>query len=126
MSDEFGSEIKVFAKKTEITVKNYATGTKVEEKVSTVLKSENRGPQGVKGDKGDRGEQGIGASFSTFVYEAPTASSLWTITHNLACYPSVTIVDSAGTVIVPDIEYLDINSLRVIFAYAMGGTAYLN
>ena len=61
----------------------------------------------------------------TFVYSAPTASSNWTIAHNLGRYPSVTIVDSAGTQFFGTVTYVDINTVTVHFNYATGGKAYL-
>lgn len=54
------------------------------------------------------------------------AGTVWNVNHNLSCRPSVTIVDSAGTVVIGDIEYLDDNNVRLTFAAAFGGEAYLN
>ena len=36
---------------------------------------------------------------ATFIYEQTSASDTWTINHSLGRYPSVTVVDSAGSVI---------------------------
>jgi hypothetical protein len=44
----------------------------------------------------------------------------------LACFPSVEVVDSAGTLVIGDISYIDNNSLTVSFVAAFGGKAYLN
>ena len=65
-------------------------------------------------------------SHSRFVYTQGIASSVWTITHNMNCYPSVTIVDTAKQVVVGQISYIDANSLTVTFKAAFKGTAYLN
>ena len=62
----------------------------------------------------------------TYIYEHPAVSDTWTITHNLDKYPSVTVVDSAGTVVIGDVQYTDENTLVVTFAAAFSGTAYLN
>ena len=56
-----------------------------------------------------------------------TASSVsWSITHNLQKFPSVTVVDSAGTKVTGEVDYIDINSLSVSFTAEFGGIAYLN
>ena len=61
-----------------------------------------------------------------YVYEQTVASELWTITHGMGKYPSVSVVDSAGTAVVGDVQYLDEDSLTVSFTAPFIGTAYLN
>ena len=61
-----------------------------------------------------------------FIYTKGTPDAIWDITHNLGKCPSVTIVDSAGSVVVGDITYTSENNLKVTFSAAFGGTAYLN
>lgn len=75
---------------------------------------------------GPQGAQGSGASHSTYTFTQSPASATWTIVHNLAAFPSVEIVDSAGTRVIGDITYIDNNSLTVQFVAAFGGKAYLN
>lgn len=55
-----------------------------------------------------------------------TSSNTWTITHNLDFYPNVTIMDSAGTIVEGEIEYLSRNSIRATFSAAFSGDAYLS
>lgn len=55
-----------------------------------------------------------------------TPSSVWTITHGLSYFPNVTIVDSAGTVVVGDIVYTSATVATVTFSSAFAGTAYLS
>lgn len=62
----------------------------------------------------------------TYVYEQQLPSDTWTITHNLGKYPSVTIVDSAGTTVVGDVTYLSNNAILVQFSAPFGGKAFLN
>ena len=81
-----------------------------------------RGPKGDKGDKGDPGETPTIA----FIYTQNAVSSTWTINHNLGFYPNVITQDSAGTTIEGNVEYLTLNSLRVLFTIALTGTAYLS
>lgn len=61
-----------------------------------------------------------------FVFEQKTASQTWIINHNLAKFPSVSVVDSGGTVVIGDIEYIDMNNLVATFVAKFAGTAYLN
>lgn len=68
-------------------------------------------------------EIGIDKHF-TFVQSA--ASATWNITHNLGKFPSVSIVDSANTIVHGDINYTSENALTITFSAAFGGKAYLN
>lgn len=61
-----------------------------------------------------------------FVFTKSTPDSVWDITHNLYKYPSVTIVDSAGSVVIGDITYTSKSALTVTFSAAFSGKAYLN
>lgn len=63
---------------------------------------------------------------STYVHKQTTAAIQWDIYHNLDKYPSVTIVDSAGTQVYGDISYVDSNHLIITFTSEFGGRAYLN
>lgn len=54
------------------------------------------------------------------------AADQWTVTHNLGKYPCVTVVDSAGTIVVCEVAYLDANTVRLTFTGAFAGRAYLN
>lgn len=85
-----------------------------------------QGPQGAQGSVGPQGPQGTGVSHTTFVFNQISASATWTIAHNLNCFPSVMVVDSAGSVVYGNIEYLSANSLRLTFVAAFGGQAFLN
>ena len=62
-----------------------------------------------------------------FTYEQAAPSDVWIIVHDLGKKPSITIVDSADTVIIPDnIEYNDMNTATVYFLAAFAGKAYCN
>lgn len=62
----------------------------------------------------------------TFEHNQAAASNTWSITHNLNKNPSVTIVDSGGTVVIGQIDYVSKNELTINFTAAFGGKAYLN
>jgi hypothetical protein len=66
------------------------------------------------------------AKIPTLVFTQSILSALWTIVHNLGKYPSVEVVDSGGTVIIPDIVYVDTNTVTASFAAATSGKAYIN
>lgn len=84
------------------------------------------GPQGPEGPTGPTGPEGQPGTQTTYVYTQLAAAYLWEITHNLDRYPSVTVIDSGDSEIIPDVVYLSNNAVRLYFAYATSGKAYLN
>ena len=62
----------------------------------------------------------------TYIHKQRTASSTWDVVHNLNKYPSVMIVDSANTVVIGEISYVDMNHLIITFIGSFSGRAYLN
>lgn len=55
------------------------------------------------------------------------AAKVWTVAHNLGKRPAVTVVDSAGTVVIGEVDYLDDNTVRLTFCAAFirtGATAF--
>jgi len=62
----------------------------------------------------------------TFIYEQLSASATWNIQHNLNKFPSVSVVDSAGSAVIGEISYENINSLILLFTAPFSGYAYLN
>lgn len=66
----------------------------------------------------------VSDKFSCFEQQIP--SNEWIINHDLGKYPSVTVVDSAGTIIVGEVTYLTENSLIINFQASFTGKAYLN
>lgn len=61
-----------------------------------------------------------------YTYTQGSASSVWTITHNLGKMPSVTVVDSSGNEVEGDIKYNSSNQVTVTFSAGFAGKAYLN
>ncbi len=86
------------------------------------------GPQGPKGETGEQGPQGETGPPDAwrYVHDQAVPSAVWTIAHSLGGFPNVTTADSAGTVVEGEVEYLDANNLRVSFAAAFAGVAYLS
>ena len=60
----------------------------------------------------------------TFVQNSASAS--WAITHNLGKKPSVTIVDSADTLLHGQVDYVDNDNLTITLSAPTSGKAYLN
>lgn len=73
------------------------------------------------------GGGGTGDGPDKFVnWEQVNPDVIWTIVHNLNKFPSVTVIDSAGTVVVGAVSYPDLNTIQIEFAGAMAGRAFLN
>lgn len=62
----------------------------------------------------------------TYIHHQDRASDTWEIHHTLHKWPSVTIVDSAKTVVVGCIQYIDEDYIILTFSQPFSGTAYLN
>lgn len=63
---------------------------------------------------------------ATYEFDQSTPSSAWVISHGLAKYPSVTVVDSNGDQVQASVNYVNNNVLVITFGSAFSGKAYLN
>lgn len=97
-----------------ITTSVTLVGTAQEFVISTT--GQLRGPPGPPGPAGGAG----------FTWAQSIALAVWTIPHNLARYPSVTVVDTTGSVVTPDIAYVDQNTIQITHGLPLAGSAYLN
>lgn len=69
-----------------------------------------------------------------YVHNQLATTNVWTITHNLNKFPSVTVATSSGDVVFGMVEYINANELKVkfsddpesTFAGGFAGKAYLN
>ncbi len=61
-----------------------------------------------------------------YVHKQQVASDTWTVVHNLGKYPSITVVDSAGTVVVGEIILQTTEQAVISFNGAFSGKAYCN
>jgi len=66
------------------------------------------------------------SSTVSYTHDQQVASVIWTVTHNLGKYPSVTIVDTGNSVVNGDISYTDSNTLVLLFSTPFSGKAYMN
>ncbi|MBX3747333.1 MAG: hypothetical protein KF833_18645 [Verrucomicrobiae bacterium] len=71
------------------------------------------------------GDEGAGGGAILYTHEQGTPAAVWDINHGLGTYPAVTVVDSAGTVGIPDVDYLSNNEVRVTLGAPVSGKAYL-
>ena len=62
----------------------------------------------------------------TTTHTQGSASSTWTVTHNLNKFPSVTIVDSNEEQIFGVVDYQSANTIVLTFSAAISWKAYLN
>lgn len=63
---------------------------------------------------------------STYVYDQAIAATVWTINHYLNKYPSIMVVDSAGSTVEYKATIINSNSLQLEFNSPFKGKAYLN
>lgn len=67
-----------------------------------------------------------GLSDLSYTFYQSVPSTQWNITHNLGKYPSVSVVDSANTLVEGDVIYTSLNTLNIYFTVPFSGTAFLN
>jgi hypothetical protein len=83
------------------------------------------GPQGEPGPQGPQGEPGNALASVSYVHVQDAAADTWVIAHDLLFTPAVTVVDSAGTQVYGDVQYLP-GQVVVTFTSAFAGTAHLS
>jgi len=65
-------------------------------------------------------------STGTYTFTQSSAASTWVINHNLSKFPSITVVDSSGNVVVGFETYNSNNQITLTFSAPFSGSAYLN
>jgi hypothetical protein len=66
-------------------------------------------------------------SDKNYVHVQNTAAAIWNITHNLNKKPSVTIIDSAGSIVLAKLVYVNLNTVTIDFdGSATSGEAIFN
>lgn len=68
----------------------------------------------------------VGVVDATYVHKQTVASNQWLIKHDLGKFPSVSVVDSANSIVIGDVTYIDNNNVVVKFNGMFSGKAYLN
>jgi hypothetical protein len=67
-----------------------------------------------------------GPGQTTYTHTQNISSDTWVIQHNLGRHPSVVVIDSAGSVIISDVQYDSEYQVTVRFSAGFSGKAYLN
>ena len=62
----------------------------------------------------------------TFIFTQAVAATVWNVNHNLGKFPSITVIDTANTVVTGEYTYIDNSSVTLTFSAAFAGKAYLN
>ena len=62
----------------------------------------------------------------TFEYTQGVPATTWNIQHNLNNFPSITVIDTADTVVTGQYTYIDNNNVTLTFSAGFAGKAYLN
>jgi len=73
-----------------------------------------------------RGDNHWAEADKNFVFVQGTPSTTWVIQHNLGKFPSITVIDTADTVVIGEYTYTDINKVTLTFSAGFAGKAYLN
>lgn len=63
---------------------------------------------------------------SGFIHDQIASSEEWAVEHTLEKFPSVSVVDSGGNLVIGDVEYISKSRLKILFNYEFSGKAYLN
>jgi len=71
-------------------------------------------------------ELDTGIADKYYVHEQNSANNIWHVIHNLNKNPAVLTVDSSGTVVYGNVEYINNNELKILFKYPFAGKAYCN
>lgn len=103
-------------------------GAPTQVRVTTVTQGL-RGEQGMQGDKGDKGAKGdVGPSGGDrhYTHSQAVPDTVWTVTHNLGKYPSITVFDSSGAEVEGEVAHLSNAALTVTFSAGFSGYAYAN
>jgi len=71
-------------------------------------------------------ERAVAQAVDTYIHDQAVASNVWVVEHNMGKFPSVTVVDSAGTQFMVQVEYNSKNKLTIYINGSTTGKAYLN
>lgn len=61
-----------------------------------------------------------------YVHKQETSSDTWEVIHGLGKEPAVTVVDSAGTEVIGEVEYVNLNKCILRFQAPFSGKAIFN
>lgn len=81
------------------------------------------GSTGPAGAPGPAGPSGIGGD--VYVHDQSVAAATWNVAHGLDHWPQVTVVDSAGTVVMAGTRYVDSNTIEITHSAPFSGRAFV-
>lgn len=88
------------------------------------------GPQGPQGEQGPPGPQGDpgppGVSDKNYVHNQLSPENIWRINHGLSKKPAITVLDSMGSEVEGEIDYINDNQAVISFSAEFSGTAICN
>lgn len=85
-----------------------------------------QGEPGAPGAPGPPGPPGPAGGDANYIHNQVALSASWSVIHNLGKFPAVQVVDSGGSMIIPDVIFTDANHVILSFAGATSGKAYFN
>ena len=62
----------------------------------------------------------------TYVHNQATLSPVWTVIHALGKYVAIEVVDTGGSIVIPNVQYDSVNQVTLTFGTATSGKAYCN
>jgi hypothetical protein len=65
-------------------------------------------------------------SDKSYVFVQGVPATTWTIQHDLQKFPSITVIDTADTVVIGQYTYINNNNVALTFSAGFAGKAYLN
>jgi hypothetical protein len=81
------------------------------------------GQDGAPGPQGPVGPPGDGIESVSFIHDQAVPLAVWEFPNPLSYRPSITVVDTAGTEIAGQTEYLLNGTIRLTFGHPFSGTA---
>jgi hypothetical protein len=74
----------------------------------------------------DSDAPGLSTIDKNYVHTQLSLASTWTVTHGLAKYPAVDVVDTGDSTVMPNVHYDDLNTVTLTFAAPTSGKAFVN
>jgi len=68
---------------------------------------------------------GVGSD-ANYVHTQGSPSTTWVVVHNLNKYVAVDVVDTGGSVVIPNVHYDSLNGVTLIFGSPTSGKVFVN
>ncbi len=104
----------------------YGTPHQLRDKLARIISGQNPDGTPFEFPALEQVEVVAGGGKPSYEHIQNVASANWTITHNLNTYPSVVVIDTAGTTFIPDVDYVNQDQLIVKFVGETSGRASLH